>query len=745
MDASSAAGALPQYHRKSPKPVTARALRRLSIIARVGNDSEVEIEINERFAGMKWPLKQIKPIPAQVAALLRTRRRLLMALSLLMAGAVLVAAWEVKRRAEREIDAARASLEKLSFVPFEKDVRRAFAANEVKLIQSSRSVRGLAQLNGAVFAATDGGLVEFDQDGRVKRRYTTLDGLPESDLTSISAFNSQLFIGSRSQGLIVFDGERFERYRWTDRDAQAVTALLENRGRLLVGAFAGGLLEFDGRRFTEIKAGSDRKRLAGINRLVVDGSRLFVGTFNDGLWINDGGRWSHFTIADGLPSNRIVGVVVEGDRLIVASDFGVAAASLDQLPGGADSSQKRFQTIVTLPELSSAIGYGGGVLLCKDNGELFRLAPDTQDSNRIQLSPLAWKRPESLSSCQLTAFAKDNQPMGETFWLTGNEGVWRASWQDERLSGTPKVSRFDEQAPSALTNNLISALAFDDMGRLWAGSFRNGIDVIAPSGVLAGVLDGRRIAHLESDAHEINALVWDEKSKRMLAATAQGLISFDASFASRRIGAADGLLSNSILSAALIQSRDRASLALATSRGLSLGDAKQWRVLTTIQGLPSNSVYSVLSHREFIYAGTLGGLAQIAGGRVVRVFKDSNSKLAQNWVTALCETSGRLFVGTYGGGVFELTPAGEFVSFASEIGKRTINPNAMASDGKRLYVGALDGAWILDMRSQRWTRLKDELPSSAVLSVAVDDEHVYFGATSGIARVDKSYLNGVKE
>ncbi len=321
--------------------------------------------------------------------------------------------------------------------------------------------------------------------------------------------------------------------------------------------------------------------------------------------------------------------------------------------------------------------------------------------------------------------------------------------QDERLSGAPKVSRFDEQAPSALTNNLISALAFDDLGRLWAGSFRNGIDVIAPSGVLAGVLagvlDGRRIAHLESDAHEINALVWDEKSKRMLAATAQGLISFDASFASRRIGAADGLLSNSILSAALIQSRDRASLALATSRGLSLGEAKQWRGLTTIQGLPSNSVYSVLSHREFIYAGTLGGLAQIAGGRVVRVFKDSNSKLTQNWVTALCETSGRLFVGTYGGGVFELTPAGEFVSFASEIGKLTVNPNAMASDGQALYVGALDGAWVLDLRSQRWTRLKDELPSSAVLSVAVDGEHVYFGATSGIARVDKSYLNGAKD
>src|SRR5262249_29639609 len=157
--------------------------------------------------------------------------------------------------------------------------------------------------------------------------------------------------GSSSQGLIVFDGKRFERYRWTDRDAQAVTVLLEDRGRLLIGTFAGGLLEFDGGRFREIKisnasgsgrsqingptdpvtlatargtdpqisaaSGSERspidgsvdqvtaatargadprrteseqegqRRLAGITRLIADGARLFVGTFADGLWVND--------------------------------------------------------------------------------------------------------------------------------------------------------------------------------------------------------------------------------------------------------------------------------------------------------------------------------------------------------------------------------------------------------------------------------------------------------------------------
>jgi ligand-binding sensor domain-containing protein len=695
---------------------------------------------------MKWPLNQLKQLPAiaSASAFLKSRRHFLIALALLIAIAVAVAGLLVKRRADREFEAARALSEARAFALFEKESRPVFSGGGVELIQNSRATRGLAHFNGSIFAATGGGLVELDEEGKTKRLYTTLDGLPESDLTSIAVFNSKLFIGSGSQGLIGFDGKRFERYRWTDRDAQAVKVLLEDRGRLLIGTFAGGLLEFDGARFREIKAESSQEgregqiRLAGITCLIADGGRLFVGTFADGLWVSDSanvanaanaGGWSHFTVAEGLPSNRIVGIVVDGDQLIVASDFGLAASDSSSL-------QKHFQTIATLPELSSVIRYGGDILFCKDGGDIFRLGAEQRTSSRIQLSPVDWKRPESLSSCQLAAFANGKPPMGETLWLMSGEGMWRLGWQDERLSGPPRVSRFGvspNQTPGALKSNVISALAFDDLGRLWAGSFRDGIDVIAPDGV--------RITHLESETvREINALVWDGRSRRMLAATSQGLISFDGSFASERLSRADGLLSDSVLSAAVIQGGDRGGLALATGRGLSLGDAKRFRGLTRVQGLPDNGVYSVLSHREFIYAGTRGGLAQIAGGRVVRVFKDSNSKLSHNWTPALCAVGPRLFIGTYGGGVFELTAAGELVSFAPETGRQMVNQNAMTSDGERLYVGALDGALVLDLRSQKWIRLKDELPSSVVLSVAVDAERVYFGATGGIARIEKSYL-----
>lgn len=708
-------------------------------------------------------------VPSLMRWSLKHGRRLVISLILLQVAVVAVAAWQIRRHAHRELDAARVEVERQALVPFEKRVVPGVSSEGVTLIQSEKATRGLARLNDSYFAATDGGLVELSLDGKVKRRLTVLEGLPESDLTALAVWRSQLFIGTRSQGLAVLDGARFTAYRWTDRKAQTVTALLEDRGRLLIGTLSGGLLEFDGKLFREIKAGAEQKRLAGIERLTADGARLFIGTFADGLWVREAGRWQHFTVADGLPSNRVVGVATKGNQVLVATDFGVAAASTDQLFDAAGSqSQKSFKLLATLPSLSSIARYGDSILLSKDNGEIFQLVADTR-LHRFQLVQSFWPPAEGLSSCQLHAFSGE-----PSLWLLSNEGIRRTSWRDERPSGKALPGRlsfaeFSETAtgrertladarslPAAaqtqLTSNLISALAFDDLGNLWVGSFRNGIDVFTR--------EGRRLTHLESDViREINSLVWDGASKRMMAATSQGLVRFTSAMQPQVFSAADGLLSNSVLHVAAFQvsssassanapvgpAANRAAIVLATSRGLMFGQAGQWRALTSVQGLPSNSVYTVLPHRESIYAGTLNGLAQITDGRIVRVFNDSNSKLAHNWVTALCAAGGRLFVGSYGGGVFELTSAGELASFAAEIGKQTVNPNAMVSDGERLYVGTLDGAWVLELDSQKWSRLKNELPSATVLSVTSDDEHVYFGTTSGLARINKKRLEFVRE
>jgi ligand-binding sensor domain-containing protein len=235
----------------------------------------------------------------------------------------------------------------------------------------------------------------------------------------------------------------------------------------------------------------------------------------------------------------------------------------------------------------------------------------------------------------------------------------------------------------------------------------------------------------------------------MLAATSQGLLRFNSDLRETdRWSTEDGLPSNSILQVAQATAApteraasERFDIACATSKGLSFGVPGKLRGLTTVQGLPSNSLYTLLVQGRKMYVGTLGGLAVVEDGRVVRVFKDTNSKLTHNWITALRMVGSRLFVGTYGGGVFELTASGELQSFSATAGRSVVNPNAMWTDGERLYAGTLDGVLIFDLYSQKWTHVTDELPSRTVLSITGDERYVYFGTTSGIARVARTYWN----
>lgn len=661
------------------------------------------------------------------------------AITILVLALAFIGVWRIRSRAQAQLAEERERLEKQNIVPFEKKFYSAIANNDIQVWQSYKATRAIARFGDSYFVATDGGLVELDRSGNFVRHYTVLDGLPESDLLSLVPFNAKLFIGTRSQGLVSFDGQQFEGYRWTDRAAQSVNVLFEDKGRLLIGTMAGGLIGFDGRQFREVKVGTEHQRLLGIELLAHDDSRLYIGTFADGLWIEEGARWSHFAIADGLLSNRIVGVVSNDRDLFVASDYGLAVASLSSLSTEpAPGAPQRFRSVAVLPSLSSMTRYGADVALSKDNGDTFEFSASADLTSARQVSPVGTQRPGDLAGCRLTA-------IGQDLWMLSSEGLLRSRTDHNEKTGAQvratqvAFSPWGQTSESlSITTNLVSALALDSQGRVWAGSFRNGIDVLTPQ--------GKKISHIETeDTREINSLIRDEASKTVLAATSRGVLRFDAGLRPvEHVSVREGLLSSSVLQVVQMKQESAteargSAIACATSKGLSLSAGGKLRGLTTVQGLPSNSLYTVLNQGRRTYVGTLGGLALIEDGRVVRVFKDTNSKLTNNWVTALCAIGPRLFVGTYGGGVFELTESGELRAFLPETGRAVVNPNAMWSDGSRLYVGTLDGALIFNLYSQQWTRLKAELPARTVLSITGDEKYVYFGTTSGIARFDRSF------
>lgn len=568
-------------------------------------------------------------------------------------------------------------------VPFEKKVLTPHLSQFVKIIQNADETRDFIRYKNSYFAATSGGLVEYDLQGNFLKHLTVLDGLPESDLECLAVFQNTLFIGTKSSSLLSFDGEIFEQFEFSDRKIEAVTDLTEIGGALYVATSKGGLLKFDGNVFSEIQA--ERQRIFGITFVKEEASKLFVGTFDGGLWIYETGIWKKFTKAEGLPSNRIVGVSVKDQDLYVATDFGLAKFD-----------QNRFQTLLTRPSLADIVFYENQLLLIEDNGEFFSFENTVKE----------------ISEPTVRQKSKFKIADGELFLLS-NHGI-------ENLKKR-RAERF-ANSPRNLTDNFISALTFDSRENLWIGTFRGGIDVFNRN--------YQKIRHLESESlREINFLTAD--SSTVSAATSSGFFVFKQDFSfTTPIQTAD-LPSRSI--------NHIGESVLATSKGLALLEEKQLRVVSTAQNLPNNAVYTTLRLKDKLYAGTLGGLAEVQNGRVARVFKDSNSALKTNWVTALAQQDGRIFIGTYGGGVFELLSSGEIASVSGNE-QFAVNPNALFTDEKRLYAGTLAGLKIYDLQNHEWQNVRKILPAQTVTALTAVGENIYVGTTNGIAVINKSFF-----
>jgi ligand-binding sensor domain-containing protein len=302
-------------------------------------------------------------------------------------------------------------------------------------------------------------------------------------------------------------------------------------------------------------------------------------------------------------------------------------------------------------------------------------------------------------------------------------------------------------AGSALSAEHVTGLAIDGRGRLWIGYFDRGIDLIDPQ-------SGERLSHLEDDrVREINYLLYDRDQDRTIAATSMGLAILDGRFRQTVLTREqNGLVHNSVAHVLLASraglgspaARSGASgsgMYLVTAGGLTEYDGGRARSLTAFHGLASNHLYASAFRGSQLFIGSLAGLVELEGLRVVRTYKTSNSRLSHDWVSALASVNGVLFVGTNGGGVDQLLPTGEWINLSDELGRFEVNQNAMHFDGDRLYVGTTDrGILVYNTRERRWTRVSSGLSSQNVTAIVSDERFVYAGSINGLVRIEKRVI-----
>ena len=631
-------------------------------------------------------------------------------------------------RINDRISDERQALEAAALVEVEELPLRAPSTDGYTVYLNAARVRAVAAFKGTQYLATSGGLIALDAEGGVKRRYTSLDGLPESDLTALAVFGDKLFIGTMTAGLIAFDGTNFTAFRLTKPKVTRVNVLVSTEAELLIGTSDGGLLQYDGERFSRpvnAATGADFKQ---VTALLPFESRLYIGTQDRGLYVWREAHIENVGTREGLPSPHVTGLALlptglsKAGSIAVATDFGTVG--LDDTNTIENISQRPNVTSLAVSGRHLWAGlFGGGII------ELV----GERDSRSDAGSPV--HEVAGLPQAATRVYAGS----GRLWALTDNGAFVR-----DEDSSRPGFEPIGEAlvAERVLTGDHVTSLSLDGGGRLWVGFFDRGIDVISPD-------TSERLSHLEDDrVREVNFIHFDAREDRMLVATSRGLVAFDARmkqsvFTREKNGLVDDAVAHvAVVEGAGAGTGDRGPAVLAaTAGGLSEIAGGRARSITAFHGLASNHLYTSAVAGSRLFIGSLAGLVELDGFRVVRTYKTSNSGLSHDWVTALAESDGTLFIGTNGGGVDALLPTGEWLSYADQVGRFEVNQNAMLFDGKRICVGTADrGLLIYNTRARRWTSISAGFPSQNVTAIASDQQSLYAGTLNGLVRIDKRVI-----
>ncbi len=574
---------------------------------------------------------------------------------------------------------------------------------DVEAVGAQSVFRDAALFHGHLFVAGPQGLVEYDANGALVRRFRTGLELPPSGLVGLTvgvlatASEPELLIATAAEGLLTFDGRRMLHVRPDRPEQRKLTALLTlTSGRLLLGTDKFGVLVFDGRRLTPAHA-----ELANVAVTALAGTDadVWIGTLDRGVWHWRAGGVDRFDESRGLPDPRVLSIATHGDRTYVGTALGVA-----EFEGG------RYARTLGQGLFASAVAVRHDTLFIGTlDGTLAEIPLGARSSRGAR--PILHDEPAPIGR-----FVEADG----TLYALAEDALYAI---DDRTSGLRRVVGADA---GRLTDRNVSALALDTAGRLWVGYFDRGLDILGAQ--------GERAMHVENDhVFCVNRIVHDADGGLTAVATANGLVLFDASGRPKQIlGRAEGLIADHVTDLVL----NAGGMTVATPAGLTFIDREGSRSLYAFHGLVNNHVYALGAAGTEVLAGTLGGVSMLDNGVIHATYTTANSALTHNWITAVARVDDEWFVGTYGGGLFRLDAKGRWQRFADLTGPIEINPNAMAVTKTHVFAGTLSrGLLKFDRQAQRWTTIEAGLPSMNVTALAAAGEHLYVGTDNGLVRI----------
>jgi len=276
------------------------------------------------------------------------------------------------------------------------------------------------------------------------RRYTALDGLPQSQVNMVlEDKNGYLWIGTHGGGLARFDGREFKVY--TTRDGLLSNIVhylkLDSEQNLWI-VHPRGITRFDGKSFRSFKPGGSPTALRRIRRVFEVSDSIFFVTsqglvgkiFNDSIyyWNEPLGKDKIIQYTHLLP-NKDVALYLNDSSFVVRS------------PGG-DHVVKHKSSF---NYLSNIFNMGDQTWMFTDKGYFrfdykdFKFIPDVLDIDKTVLQ---------------------YDPITKSFWTRYDDRLLKEYWED----GVHKVD-------TVLKEVGITQVFLDSEGNTWMGSSGNGL------------------------------------------------------------------------------------------------------------------------------------------------------------------------------------------------------------------------------------------------------------------------------
>ena len=579
--------------------------------------------------------------------------------------------------------------------------------SQVEYLSAPAAFTDAAEYRGSLYLAGPAGLFEYDGEGKLRNQYRVGLELPAAPVTHLAtgvaadSNDPELFLATRGQGLLAFDGRRFRQLLPQDAGYRTITAVLPlSTGRILLGTEKHGLLVYDGKHLTPFHAS-----LANlyVTALAGNDADLWVGTLNRGLLHWRAGQVEEFSEASGMPDPQVLSLAASGDAIYAGTPVGV-----DEFRAG------RFARLLAHGFFAQSLMVQGETLLV---GTLEEGTLEVPLGTRRVIS--SRPRGQALPG----AVQKIFDVQGTTYALA-EDGLYAG----EKTGGSWR--RVLAREPGRLTDRNIAALDVDAAGKIWVGYFDRGLDILEP---------GRPARHLE-DAHVfcVNRIVHDDARGLSAVATANGLVLFDVAGRERQVlGREQGLIADHVTDVALT----RDGMIAGTPAGLTFIGRNGMSSLYAFQGLINNHAYALGLSGDHLLVGTLGGLSILQDGVVQTSYTTANSGLKANWITALVPVGDEWFVGTYGAGILRLDSNGRWQTFDDASASFEVNPNAMLVTPTRVYAGTLGrGLYVYDRESGRWTVISAGLPSGNVTALAASGGSIYVGTDNGLVRFPEGAL-----